>query len=163
RPLLMAGIAAMLAILVAGVWLGMGAFRCLGLIDFIWNGWHFAAQHAGVLRIYSLKSGGGRPVLEKHGLRLFIFYVIARTAGWATGWLEASEFATLLFAADAAALALAAWLALPELTQWPQRPGKVTYLVSVVGLYTMLLVALMARRPTLVLALTAAGATFHAV
>src|SRR6185369_11459093 len=47
--------------LVWGVWLSTGAFVCLLLIDYLWNGWHFASQHAGVLRIYSRKAGGGRP------------------------------------------------------------------------------------------------------
>ena len=32
--------------LVWGVWLSTGAFVCLLLIDYLWNGWHFASQHA---------------------------------------------------------------------------------------------------------------------
>jgi len=163
RPLAMAAVAGALAVVVAGVWLGTGGLRCLGLVDFAWNGWHFAAQHAGVLRVYSLKTGGGRPRLEKHGLRLFVCYVIARTAGWTTGWVEESDLAAGLLAVDVVALTLAAWLVLPELPTWPRRPGKVTYLVSVVGLYSTLLVALMSRSASLVLALTAAAATYHAV
>ena len=57
------------------------------MIDLIWNGWHFASQHAGVLRIYSRKVGGGSAWLERHGLRLFIFYTALRVAAWTTGWL----------------------------------------------------------------------------
>ena len=52
---------------------------------------------------------------------------------------------------------------LPELAAWPRRLGKVTYLMSVVGLYAALLGALVERSTPLVLALTAAAATFHAV
>ena len=26
-----------------------GGFLCLLLIDYVWNSWHFAAQHAGIL------------------------------------------------------------------------------------------------------------------
>src|SRR5688572_15043674 len=44
---------------VAGVKLFTGAFVCLLLIDYVWNGWHFASQHFGVLRIYARKAGGG--------------------------------------------------------------------------------------------------------
>ena len=55
--------------------------------DYVWNGWHFASQHSGVLRMYTRKVGGGWHILERHGLRLFIFYVIALTAGWSTGRL----------------------------------------------------------------------------
>jgi len=52
----------------------------------------------------------------------------------------------------------------PELLTRPwRRPGKAIYLASVVGLYGALLAALMTGQGILVLALTAAGATFHAV
>src|SRR5262245_11809997 len=76
------------AAVVVGVYFCWGGFLCLMLVDYLWNGWHFASQHAGVLRVYSRKAGGGWPRLERHGLRLFVFYSIARTAGWTTGWLE---------------------------------------------------------------------------
>jgi hypothetical protein len=165
RDRLFVGLAVLAALAVAGVYLTFGGFLCLLLVDYIWNGWHFASQHAGVLRVYSLKSGGGRPRWEKHGLRLFVFYVIARTAGWTTGWLEEwPAAATWLPAFDAAAMVLAATLLVPELMTGPgRRPGKSIYLASVVGLYAALLGALVAGQGVLVLALTAAGATFHAV
>ena len=87
RRLAMIGVAAL--VLVVGIWLGTEALTCLAVIDFLWNAWHFAAQHAGVLRMYSRTVGGGSELLERHGLRLFITYAALRTAGWATGWLEA--------------------------------------------------------------------------
>ncbi|HEY1376647.1 MAG TPA: hypothetical protein VGF55_07625 [Gemmataceae bacterium] len=165
RPRLLLTLAALIAAAVAGVYLATGTFLCLLLIDYVWNGWHFASQHAGVLRVYALKTGGGRPVFEKWGLRLFVCYVIARTAGWTTGWLEAVPAAAeWLPVLDGAALALAAALVLPAVFDRPRaRPGKTLYLLSVVGLYAALLAALMARAGALVLALTAAGALFHAV
>jgi hypothetical protein len=164
RGPLFAALAGLAALLVGGVYLVRGAFTCLLLIDYVWNGWHFASQHAGVLRVYALKSGGGRPRWEKHGLRLFVCYVIARTAGWTTGWLEdVPDSAAWLPVLDYTALALAAGLLAPELLDRPwRRPGKVAYLASVCGLYAALLLALMHRRAGLVLALTAAGAAFHA-
>src|SRR5947209_562744 len=90
RPRRFLVIALLGLVAVLSVKLTTGAFVCLLLVDYLWNGWHFASQHFGVLRIYSRKAGGGWPRLERHGLRLFIFYVIARTAGWSTGWLEES-------------------------------------------------------------------------
>src|SRR5262249_57489311 len=66
RTWLFAGIAVLAAALVLSVRLATGAFLCLLLVDYLWNGWHFAAQHYGVLRIYDRTAGGGWPRLERH-------------------------------------------------------------------------------------------------
>ncbi|MEY2611486.1 MAG: hypothetical protein RL069_297, partial [Planctomycetota bacterium] len=29
-----------------------GMLLCLGVVDYIWNAWHFASQHSGILSIY---------------------------------------------------------------------------------------------------------------
>jgi hypothetical protein len=29
------------------------------MIDYVWNAWHFGSQHAGGLRMYARKVGGG--------------------------------------------------------------------------------------------------------
>jgi hypothetical protein len=165
RRFIFPALAALALVAIAGVYLSTGAFTCLVLVDYVWNGWHFGAQHAGVLRVYSLKTGGGRPWLEKHGLRLFIFYVILRSAGWWTGEWEADPTAAgWLRLADAVALIVpAALIGLALVGQPWQRPGKVTYLASVCGLYALLLVALAESLRSLVVALTVAAALFHAV
>ncbi|MCI0465111.1 MAG: hypothetical protein L0Z62_49955 [Gemmataceae bacterium] len=158
-------LAALALAVVGGVWLSSGAFVCLFLIDYIWNGWHFASQHHGVLRIYSRKVGGSWPGLERWGLRLFIFYVIARTAGWSTGWLEETPVGLpLLHTLDLLVLAVPAGLLSLELRERaPARLGKRVYLASVCGLYAGLLLALRAASTPLILALTTASAMFHAV
>jgi hypothetical protein len=150
---------------VLGVRLGTGALVCLFLIDYLWNGWHFASQHHGVLRIYGRKVGGGWPGLERWGLRLFVLYVIARTAGWSTGWLEeVPNGLPLLHTLDLVLLGVPAVLLAVELRdRSPQRLGKRVYLASVCGLYGGLLLALRAASTPLVLALTTASAMFHAV
>ncbi|MCX7699516.1 MAG: hypothetical protein N2039_01430, partial [Gemmataceae bacterium] len=51
-------VAAAALLLVVGVWSTTGALTCLAVVDYVWNGWHFAAQHHGVLRMYSRKVGG---------------------------------------------------------------------------------------------------------
>ncbi len=164
RGWLFAALAALAAALVGGVWLCTGAFTCLLLVDFLWNGWHFASQHHGVLRVYARKAGGGRPRLERWGLRLFICYVIARVAAWSTGWLEDYPHGlSLVRALDLAALAVPGALLGLELLDRPLRPGKLTYLASVCGLYSALLLALRGGHATLALALAAASAVFHAV
>src|SRR5262249_20216339 len=141
-----------------------GDFVCLLLVDYIWNGWHFASQHAGVLRLYSRRAGdNSRPWLERHGLRLFIGYVIARTAGWTTGWLEPYPAGVAVLASlDALFLALPVWLVGGELLARPLRPAKLAYLASVCLLYAGLLIALALHLRYLILSLTLAGALFHA-
>jgi hypothetical protein len=163
RRLIFPALAALALVAVLGVYLSTGAFACLLLADYVWNGWHFASQHAGVLRVYALKSGGGRPWLEKHALRWFVFYVTLRTAGWATGWLEGEAFAWLRVA-DRLALAVPAVLVGLAVYDGPRRhPAKAAYAASVCGLYALLLVALTDGLTALVLALTVAAALFHAV
>ena len=163
RRFLLLALAAFL--LVLGIRLVTGGFICLLLLDYIWNGWHFASQHAGVLRMYSAKTGGGAwPALERYGPRLFIFYVIARTAGWSTGWLEeipdGLAWAKRL---DVLMLLIPALLLLFEFAAgWGRRPGKRLYLLSVCGLYAGLLLALNGSHTPLVFALTVAAAWFHA-
>ena len=56
-------IAALAAVVVVGAYFGTGAFLCLAMIDYVWNAWHFGSQHAGVLRMYTRKIGGGWPWL----------------------------------------------------------------------------------------------------
>ncbi|HTR77089.1 MAG TPA: hypothetical protein VMH39_03230 [Gemmatimonadaceae bacterium] len=54
------------------------------IMDWIWNAWHFAAQHSGISRIYGRvvnpadKSSG---MFEKVVLRMFVVYVILRLGG----------------------------------------------------------------------------------
>jgi hypothetical protein len=165
RTGLFVAIAVITFAVVWGVKLSTGAFVCLLLVDYVWNGWHFASQHYGVLRIYSRKLGGGFPGLERYGLRLFIFYVIARTAGWSTGWLEVSALGTSwLRIIDLLMLALPTALLAAELIDHSrQRLPKLIYLASVSGLYGTLLLALRGRDTVLILTLTVASATFHAV
>jgi len=141
-----------------------GTFLCLLLIDYVWNGWHFASQHSGVLRMYSRKVGGGWHFLERHGLRLFVFYVIALTAGWSTGWLEVETgwrgpIATL----SLAMLAIPVTLLLTAGIFDRRRLGKFIYLASICLLYSMLLVALQESNRPLVAALATASSLFHAV
>jgi hypothetical protein len=153
------------AIVVVGAWIGLGSFSCLILADFVWNAWHFASQHGGILRIYGRMGGGGRPVLERWGFRLFVTYIALRTAGWLTGWTEHSARArSTMNTLDYVILVLPALLVLVELLDQPwRRRGKVAYLVSVVSMYVVLLFAIRAGDHYRVIAMSAASSAFHAV
>jgi hypothetical protein len=162
-PLLLIG--AGLVVLVGGVWLGTGAFTCLAVVDYLWNAWHFAAQHAGVLRIYSRKVGGGSEFLERYGVRFFVTYAALRSAGWATGWLEAGETSMAwLRAVDLAVLGVPAVLVVSALlTVNVARLGKTAHLFSVCGLYSGLIYCLSYRLAGWVVVLATASGLFHAV
>jgi hypothetical protein len=138
---------------------------CLLLVDYVWNSWHFAAQHAGILRMYARKSSDARPKLETWGLRSIVFYTSLRLAGWSTGWTEDWPVASgALTALDIAMTLPVITLLVLEFTRRPwTRSGKVAYLTSVAGLYLALLAAVALGRTTLILSLTTAAAAFHAI
>lgn len=150
---------------VAGVWFGTGALTCLAVADFLWNGWHFASQHAGVLRMYSRKVGGGWPWLERWGMRIFVTYAAIRTAGWATGWIEAeATYHLWLHIVDAAVLVVPALMIGVALAGRSRaRVGKLAYLFSVCLLYSGLVVSLSFGIRSLIVPLATASSMFHAV
>ncbi len=164
RTWLFVAIAVLAAVIVGGVRLSGGGFICLLLIDYVWNAWHFAAQHAGILRMYSRKCGGGNWRLETWGLRSIVFYTSIRLAGWSYGWTEAWPTAqTGLAALDIIATLPIAVLLAVELKNRPwERPGKSAYLLSVASLYLALLLSVAQGWTAAVLSLTAAAAAFHA-
>lgn len=153
------------AVVVAGTFTVTGAFTCLALVDYLWNAWHFAAQHAGVLRIYARRAGGAHPRHEVPLLRALVVYVALRLAGWTTGWIESVPSAGwILGGADALALAAAAVLILTALGDWARgRVAKSAYALSVAGLYAALLGAVAGGASGLVARLTTAAAVFHAL
>ncbi|HEY4309594.1 MAG TPA: hypothetical protein VGN12_09115 [Pirellulales bacterium] len=158
-------IAVVMAVAVCTVRLTTGGFLCLFLVDYLWNSWHFAAQHAGILRMYARKTEWGHPRLETWALRTLVCYTSLRLAGWSTGWSEGWPSAQFgLTALDVAVTIPTLLLLTIELVHAPQRrPGKVAYLVSVATLYMSLLAAVSLGGTTLVLSLTAAAAAFHAI
>jgi hypothetical protein len=81
RPVAYMGIGVFFILFVTAVVLGTGATLLLVAIDYFWNAWHFAAQHAGIARIYgrSCRPNDQAPAtLEKTFLRVFILFVIFR-------------------------------------------------------------------------------------
>ncbi len=153
------------AVVVAGAYLGSGAFLCLGLVDYIWNGWHFASQHAGVLRIYSKKVAGGNAWLERWGLRGFIFYVIVRTSSSILWKLENNSLVSTIAAiSDWAILTLPFAIVVTNLLAWHRdRFPKLVYLISVLSLYSGYLLASHFQLSQFILCLATAAALFHAV
>lgn len=162
RGPLFVGLAVAAAAVVAAVYAFTGAFVCLAVLDYLWNAWHFASQHQGVLRLYDRKCGGGLQWLERHGLRLFLTYTLVRTVGWVTGWLD-GDARQGLGLADLALLTVPVALLGANLRVLSRRRlPKLVYLTSVLTLYGLLLLALRNDWQGGVIALTAAASLFHA-
>ena len=117
------------------------------------------------MRIYGRLGGGGRPVLERWGFRVFVIYVAIRAAGWAMGWTEKFAWAQQTLAVtDWAVLLAPALLLLVELTDRPwQRRGKVAYLLSALTMYGVQLQAIRMGNVYLAIAMSAGSAAFHSV
>jgi hypothetical protein len=155
-------IALLTAVLIAAVRLATGAFACLALFYTVLLGWHFASQHAGILRIYSRKAGGGRRWLETWPPRVFILYASLRTIpGFDTlgrfFWLDPQVI-------DLAVLAIPLGMLAVELVSLSrQRVPKLIYMISFCGLWSSVLLAGHAGRETLSSVLLAAVTVFHSV
>jgi len=146
----------------------------LGMVDYFWNAWHFAAQHAGISRIYGRRV---RPDLsqqgaefEKMALRLIALWFFLRLAITAlvlhspmvkgtniaeilgyVGWLDP------LFAAPAV------WLLISEIRAYRAGcQGRLAYIASVVVHYSLLLALLELKSPGWLEAAFLANAVFHA-
>ncbi len=149
---------------------GTGSLLCLGVIDYIWNAWHFSAQHHGIFRIYERKGGGGGgpawPRLEKTAFRAYLLFVIARVAGvgWTEGPFAGSQWITPL---DGAMAMIPLLLVARQGWRWFTGQGTSLaswiYLSSVMGLFTAMLWASHQERNGLVIQLALASAVFHSV
>lgn len=158
------GIAGIVVLVCTAVRLTTGTITCLLAIDYVWNAWHFAAQHHGVYRIYSRLGGGPTrlsSVIEKVSMRAFLLYVIVRIAGGSFG---SASLEDTLSRVDWAMLLIPAGLLLREIVTFQKsRLGRAAYLLSVCSLYSSLLWAVHHQQPALVLGLTTASALFHAI
>ena len=155
-------LAAAVVVVCLGVRLTTGTLLCLLTIDYLWNAWHFAAQHHGIYRIYDRRTATSAiagSLSEKWGLRLLLLYVIVRIAGgtWVYPRLE-----QVLGALDWAAVAVAGWLAWRDLATKTRSRPRTLYLLSMLLLYVSLLLAVHFHQPALVLSLATASAMFHA-
>ncbi|QDU49114.1 hypothetical protein [Gimesia panareensis] len=140
-----------------------GALTCLLTIDYIWNAWHFAAQHHGIYSIYGRKTGGISPRrarIDKWLMRTFLLYVTLRIASWAS-WGSATPGWSLL---DSLFATIPVGMMLREFWQLrAETVGRCLYFTSVMTLYLSMLGAVVARNPMLLLVLTTASALFHSI
>lgn len=155
------GIAAAIALACVAVDVLTGALTCLLAIDYVWNAWHFAAQHHGIYGIYQRRSQTSSRwlALERWTMRGFLLYVTLRIAS--ATWSDPS-WDSVLGNLDWISLLGPAMLLGRAFLNPRAGWGGIVYLVSVCTLYTSLLLAVHARWVGLVLCLTTASALFHA-
>lgn len=156
-------VAVIIVVACLGVRMTTGTLTCLLAVDYLWNAWHFAAQHHGIYRIYG-RLGSDSTLspdrLEKWLFRGFLLYVIFRTASAASApdvidmWLSRVDWLSLV---------IPGWLVSREFKSLKAgiRGGSL-YLISLLSLYVSLLWAVHAHRPEIVLPLATASAWFHA-
>lgn len=144
----------------------------LMMLDYVWNAWHFASQHAGIARIYGRttrpEQAPNHAEFEKMAIRVLVLWVFFRLAihiatttqyganvAWITPWLQWIDPLTLIPAAI---------LFVREFSVFrPQCLGRVLYIGSVIALYTAQLVAIRLENGPWMMAFFFAGAIFHAV
>jgi hypothetical protein len=158
------GVAACVVVVCLGVRLMTGALTCLLAVDYLWNAWHFAAQHHGIYRIYTRLSDPSRTeglAVEKWSMRGFLLYVTLRVASatWSDlVWEERLRTCDWLMALIPLGLVVR-----DVFRARTHSLGRIGYLLSVNCLYLCLLWAVHERRLGLVLSLATASALFHAI
>lgn len=162
RKGLFLGVAGAVMAVCLGVRFGTGGLTCLLMIDYLWNAWHFSAQHHGISRLYARRNprGCSESGWEKWAFRLFLLYVILRVAGvtWAQpAWEENLQRLDWLVPLIPLVLLVKTSQRLTA-GQW----GGLIYRVSVFGLFLGMLWAAHTRQPHWLIALTTASALFHA-
>lgn len=156
-------IAIFFALVVFGIYFSTQGLFCLALVDFIWNAWHFAAQHSGILRMYGIKAGTPDSRTERLGLRIFVTYSILRTAGWASGWAVGdSQLELLIHSTDLAMLILPVLVIIQFAVSGVRSLPRAIYLGSVISLYAGILLSTTFQSSQWLLPLLVGSALFHA-
>jgi hypothetical protein len=162
----------------AAVSLTQASFGTLALLmafDWLWNAWHFAAQHGGIARIYDRMA---RPeststgLLDKLVLRTLAVFAIFRLTGTTVptldngteylGWLITTM--NWLSVLDWAVIALPLVLLVREVLDFrPAAIARIVYLLSVWTLYGTMLYATRQDQFALRFGCAMAASVFHSV
>lgn len=155
-------IATAVGLLVAILYTATGNLDLLAFGYAVLVAWHFAAQHSGILRIYSRRSGRGIRILEIWGPRLLVSYAGLRIlpgfdtfAAWAGLPLEVLDWVFLAIPC----VMILAQLADGRAVNIP----KTLYMLSFSSLFAAVIFAARAHNEALCLALFTAATAFHSI
>ena len=146
----------------------------LMMLDYVWNAWHFASQHAGISRIYGRMTNSNMSdrwaAFEKMAIRTFVLWVFFRLAMFlaSTRQIAAAEtirsWSPVLDWIDPFMLIAPLVLVGREILAFRRNHlGRLAYMGSVILLYASQLLAIHLEQRPLMNALFLAGAIFHAV
>lgn len=171
RPLAYLAVLGFVIVLCTTMKLSFSSLAILVAIDYIWNAWHFTAQHSGIERIYFRLGRGdsaGRGLWEKVLLRTTFMYTLLRLTGrfvpqGSSPWLDWVQGAMEHLAwCDFPLLGLPWLLLARDLAHWrPELKGHLIYLLSVSTLYGLLLVGIRYDVAPLILGCAMATTLFH--
>jgi hypothetical protein len=152
RPVAFYAVLLAVLLLCSTIQLSMSSLALLVAIDYLWNAWHFAAQHAGIARMYgrlSQPQDAGSGTWEKLLLRTFFLYVLLRVTGQfvppkSFPWLEWVRDVMPSFSPlDFTMLLLPLGVLAADARRWGiASRGRGVYLASLTLLYGTLLVAI---------------------
>ena len=167
--------------IVGGVFItraSMGALTLLLAIDFVWNAWHFAAQHGGIARIYDRMAhpdSGSTGMADKVVLRTLVLFAIFRMAAGSLPSVDAGRAWLSWIPMVMEPLAYLDWvvLALPlgllarEAALFGSAgkaaAGRITYLTSLTALYGLMILGVRYGHTGLSVGCAAAATFFHSV
>lgn len=139
------------------------------IVDYVWNAWHFASQHAGIYRIYGRKVEGKTDDVaaerEKSLIRVMVLWVLLRnvlTLALGAGTLPAGlEYARYL---DPFVFLGPLWLLWREVRLGdPARLPRLAYLGSVTALYAAITATMWGGPLQVRVGILLAHALFHAI
>jgi hypothetical protein len=141
------------------------------MVDYAWNSWHFAAQHAGIARIYGRLTKPDMDVqavtFERTALRLLVLWAFFRQAMYVSSQKEVFQSVLSWMPGvswlDPILIAPALVVLVKELRDFQMSSrGRLAYLLSVVSLYTGQLLAIRAENQAWMQSLFLGTAIFHA-
>lgn len=149
----------------------MESLAFMMMFDFMWNSWHFAAQHAGINAIYrrlgQVEKTEKQIAFEMSSIRLLVLWTFIRIGLAATASkhnLYASGTASWFIVGDVFFAGRAAYVIVKDLIAGGvRRPGRSVYLLSMLSLYTAILVTIQYMNDAWLKGLLISQAIFHGV
>jgi hypothetical protein len=144
------------------------SFEFIVIIDYLWNGWHFASQHYGVARILESPQQPRSRRTENFLIRFFVMYAILRFASFPQAANPTLVYALKVIGGKAAyldylVLSIPAWLIAREWLRMDQNASsnKLFYWSSVYLQYAAFLYFINTHNATGLLAISFANTAFH--
>jgi hypothetical protein len=148
----------------------MESLAFMMMVDFMWNSWHFAAQHAGINAIYrrmgQVEKSEKQVAFEMSSIRLLVLWTFIRIGLVATAskhnLFAEGGVGPFLIAGDVVFFGRAAYVIVKDLIAGGvRRPGRSLYLTSMLSLYAAILVAIQFMNDAWIKGLLISQAIFH--